>query len=85
MLGDPVDDQHQLVGRVVLELERLGEPGGQAGVGVQEVEHLVGVAGDDDGDLVAVVLHQLDQRVDRLLAEVGTAAGRTGTACTPRR
>ena len=38
--------------------------------------HLVRVAGDDDGEFVAVVLHQLDQRVHRLLAEVAAGLGR---------
>ena len=55
---------------VVVERQSSGEPGGQAGVGTDEALHLVGVAGDDDDHLVAVVLHQLDQRRDGLLTEV---------------
>ena len=34
----------------------------------------VGVAGGDDGEVVAVVLHELHQRVDRLATEVVLAA-----------
>ena len=36
--------------------------------------HLVGVAGDDDDHVVAVVLDELDERVDGLVAEVAVAA-----------
>ncbi len=75
---DPVRDEHKLLGRVVLELQRLCEPGGETGVGVQEVRHLMGVPGCNDRSLVAVVLHQLHERVDGLLAEVGAGAGGPG-------
>ena len=39
-------------------------------------QHLVGVAGDDDRQVVAVVLHQLDQLGDGLGPEVAAALGR---------
>ncbi|WP_274533745.1 hypothetical protein [Methylobacterium sp. Leaf106] len=40
---------------------------------VDEPAHVVGVAGHDDDDPVAVVLHELQQGVDRLLAEIAAA------------
>ncbi len=67
-------DGHQLADRVVGELDGPGEAGGQTRVGGEEAAHLVGVAGGDDDDVVAVVLHQLEQGVDRLPAEVGAGA-----------
>jgi hypothetical protein len=43
-------------------------------VGIEEVGHLVGVAGHDDDDPVPAVLDQLDDRVDGLASEVGVGA-----------
>jgi hypothetical protein len=45
------------------------ESGRQAGVGGQEPPHLLGVARNDHHELVAKVLHVLQQRVDGVLAE----------------
>ena len=50
----------------------------EAGVGVDQRRHLVGVAGGDHGEVVAVVLHELDERVDRLTPEVLLAAAGQG-------
>ena len=43
---------------------------GQAGVAAEELLHAVLVAGDDDDQIVAMVLHLLQQHLDRLLAVV---------------
>ncbi len=51
------------------ELHPVGEPGVEAGVGGQEVLHLPLVAGQDDDQVLAVVLGPLEQRLDRLVAE----------------
>ena len=51
------------------ELQPGGEPGGQAGVGGQEALHLLLVPGQDDDQVLAVVLGPLEQRLDRLHAE----------------
>lgn len=59
-------DLGDLVGGVVLELEGVGDPGAQAGVHVEEVLHLVGVAGEDHHDVAAVVLHEFEDGVDGL-------------------
>ncbi|MDQ0773877.1 hypothetical protein QF026_002343 [Streptomyces aurantiacus] len=69
-------DGDQFLGGVVGEGDPAREPGGQARVGAEEALHLVGVAGHDDDHLVTVVLHQLQQRVHRFLAEVGALAAR---------
>jgi hypothetical protein len=45
------------------------KPRRQTRVGGQESPHLNRVAGDDDDELVAEVLHVLQQRVDGVLAE----------------
>ncbi len=74
-VAEPVHDRDQLVGPVVLELDGPGEAGRQPRVGGQEAAHLLGVAGRDHDHVVAVVLHQLEQGVDGLLAEVRAAAG----------
>ena len=56
------------------ELQPGGEAGGQAGVGGQERLHLLLVAGQDDDQVLAVVLGPLEQGLDRLDAEpVGLA------------
>ena len=76
LLRDQVEDRDQLVGVVVGEGERLGEPRRQPGVGLEEPLHLSRVAGHDHHHLVAVVLHQLEQRGHRLVPEVAARVGR---------
>ena len=71
-----LEDRQQLVGGVVGELERAREPALEAGIGLDELTHLVGVAGDDHRQVVTVVLHELHERVDRLASEVVLAAAR---------
>src|SRR5208282_6868142 len=73
--GAPEEDRHELVGRVILEQDGAGEAGAQTGIGVEEAAHLAGIAGDNDAEPVAMVLHQLEQGVDRLAAEVGAVMG----------
>ena len=55
-------------------VKRLASPGFEDDEGL----HLVGISGDDDDDAVAVVLHEFEQRVDRLAAEI--PAGAAGSA-----
>ena len=76
LLGVQPEDAPQLVGGVVGEGDRAREPGRDAGVGLDEALHLPRVAGHDHHDLVAVVLHQLEQGRDRLVAEVAERVGR---------
>ena len=64
------EDFAQLVGAVAREIDGLGETAGKSRIGVDEAPHLVGVTGDDHHDAVAVVLHEFQQRVDRLPAEI---------------
>ena len=60
----------ELVGRVVRERDLAREARAQARVRVEEASHQPRVAGDDHDEAVAVVLHPLEQRLDRLGAEV---------------
>ena len=68
--GDRGEDLDQLVVAVVVELSvsrnRLSSPG------FDVMKRCIGlrVAGDDHQQLVAVVLHLLDQRIDRFAAEI---------------
>ena len=66
--GELVQDADDLGVGVVLELDDRLEPAGEAGVLGDEHDHRVGVARDDDDEVVAVVLHLLDEGVDGLLA-----------------
>src|SRR5260370_141261 len=77
-LADQLHDLHQLSRIVVLELHRPREPRREPRIGVDEPAHLVRVARDDHDHVVAAVLHQLHQGVDRLPAEVRPAAGISG-------
>jgi len=71
-------DHGQLWRGVVVEGDGAGEAGAQAGVAVQEAVYLPGVAGDDDAEPAAVVLHQLEQGIHRLPPKVVAATTRTG-------
>ncbi len=66
-LGEGVEDRGDLVVGVVVERDRRAEPAREAGIGVDEPRHRRGIAGDDDDELVALVLHLLDEGVDGLL------------------
>jgi len=63
-------DGHQLLQRVRGEVEVMRDPRAHAGVALEEHVHAVLVACQDHYQLVAVVLHHLEQDVDTLLAVV---------------
>ena len=63
-------DLEQLVQREVGEVDVVGDPRGHARVGPEERVHPVGVAGQDHHQVLAVVLHDLQQDLDRLLPVV---------------
>ena len=67
-LGHLLEDRDQLVVGVVLELDLRAEPALEAGVLGDEDRHRQRVAGDDHDQVVALVLHLLDQGVDGFLA-----------------
>ena len=77
-------DRDELVGRVVRERDLAREARLQPGVRLEEAAHQRGIAGDDHDEPVAVILHPLEQRLDRLGAEVA-ASRRRARARTPRR
>ena len=70
MRQHPLGDREQLAVVIVGEVDVMGDARAEAGVGLEEPVHLVGVAGEDDDEVVAVVLHHLQQDLDRLLAVV---------------
>ena len=72
--GEAAEDRDELVGRVVGELDLAREPRAQPGIRLEEPPHQARVAGDDHDEAVAVVLHPLQQRLDRLVAEVEPVA-----------
>ena len=76
----PVRDLEQIGRRVVGERDLAGEAGAQARVRVEEGAHQPRIAGDDDDEAVAVVLHPLQQRLDRLGAEVEPAVAAAGVS-----
>ena len=71
------EDLAQIVGAVGRKIDGLGKASGQARIGVDEAAHLVGIAGDDHHDAVAVVFHEFEQRIDRFPAEVSARSGRS--------
>ena len=68
-------DLHQLLRRVVGEVDVVRDPRGHAGIGREELVHAVLVAGEDHDQPVAVVLHHLQEDLDRLLAVVALVLG----------
>ncbi len=68
-------DVGQLVQRVLGEVEVVGDPRAHPRVGGEEGVHPVLVAGQDHHDLVPLVLHHLQQDLDRLLAVVPLVVG----------
>ncbi len=68
-----VEDRLECVDGVVGERDLAGEPGAQSGVREQEGLHQPRVPGHDHDQAVAVVLHPLEQDLDRLGAEVHPA------------
>ena len=67
---DVARDREQLVRRVVGEDDLAREARTQTGIRVEEPVHESRVAGDDHDEAVAVVLHPLEDRLDRLWPEV---------------
>ena len=59
----------ELLGRVVGEVDLAREARAQAGIRLEEVVHQARVAGNDDDQPLAIVLHPLEQRLHRLGAE----------------
>ncbi len=64
-----VGQREQLGRQVTGELDPDGEPRGEARVRGQEALHLLLVSGQDDDQVVPVVLGALEQRLDGLVAE----------------
>ena len=59
---------------VILKLKDIRRPGGQTRVHVHEILHLLGVAGKNNHQVIAMVFHILENGVDCLLPPVDRAA-----------
>src|SRR6266511_2188464 len=68
--GELLCDSDQLVRRVVRKRDLPREARMQARVRLEEAAHQRRIAGDDHDEAVAMILHALQQRLDRLRAEV---------------
>ena len=68
-------DREQLVGAVVGKVDVVGDARRHAGIAGEERVHPVLVAGEDHDQVVALVLHHLQQDLDRLLAVVALVLG----------
>ena len=64
-----VEDLLQFIGGIIREFNIFVKTGFQAGVAVDEFLHGSSVTGDDDHQVIPVVFHGLQDRIDRLLAE----------------
>ncbi len=68
-------DLHQLVDRVVGEVDVVGDARAQARVRREELVHPIVVTGEDDDEPVPLALHHLEQDLDRLLPVVALVLG----------
>ena len=73
-----LEDRHQLLGGIVIEVNVFIEARFQAGVAVDEFLHQLRVAGDDDHEILPVILHRLKNRIDGFLPEIIPAVLREG-------
>ena len=55
---------------VIGKFDVVGDARAEARIGMEETVHLVGVAGENNHEIVAIVLHHLQQNLDRLLPVV---------------
>ena len=70
LLEHPVGDRSRSTLRVVRKIQVVRDARTHAGVGAEEGLHAVLVAGQDHDQVVALVLHHLQQDLDRLLSVV---------------
>ena len=69
-----VEEQHrdvdEFVVAVIGEVDVMGDPRPEPGVGAEETFHPIGVSGQDHHKILALLLHHLQQDLDRLLTIV---------------
>jgi hypothetical protein len=75
MLEHELADRHELVASVVGEVDVMGDARAHPRVHLEERIHAVGVAGEEAHELVAIVLHYLQEDFGRLLAVVALVFG----------
>ena len=69
LLAVEVEDRLQFIDGVIREFKVLVEAGLETGIAVDELLHRLGVSRDDHDQIVSVVLHSLEDGIDRFLAE----------------
>src|SRR5690606_17370348 len=74
--ADQGEDPAEFERRVIREFDEPVEAGTQAGIGIDEALHFPGITCDDHDQAVAIVLHPLEERVDRLPAVVLSLLGK---------
>jgi hypothetical protein len=70
-----VGDAQQFAVGVVRKLDVVCDAGAEPGIAREELVHAVGVAGHDHHQIVAVVLHHLQQDLDGLLPVIALVVG----------
>ena len=68
-----LENGEHFIERVILKVQVAVKTGLKTGVGADEFLHQLIVAGNDHDEVVAVILHRLQEGVDRLLPEVVVA------------
>ena len=63
-LGEVDEDFRQLVWSIIIKMDGLCETALQSRVAINEVVHLVGIAGNDTDELAAIIFQTLQQRID---------------------
>ena len=69
------ENSTELLGTVVRESNESVESRMQSGIGMNEGIHLIGIAGHDNDEAVASVLHPFQESVDGLLAKISLLVG----------
>ena len=75
LLEELVGDAQQLAGRIVREIQMVRDARAHPGVGAEEGVHAILVARQDHDQIVALVLHDLQQDLDGLLSVVALVLG----------
>ena len=65
-----VKDLHQFIDGIIRKLDVLVEPALQTRIAVDEPLHRFGISGYDHDQVIPVILHRLQDRVDCFLAEI---------------
>ena len=65
-----VKDRHQLIDGIVRKFNVLIESALQSGIAVNKTFHRLRVSGNDHDQVISVILHRFQDRIDRFLSEI---------------